>query len=1164
METVSIKPVTLTESQIISIASTITNHEPLPKAYERATGTLLECNLKITQILPWVQFLLHQFSSSSSDTTNTTKTAKNTRCNVGLILLTAALQLHAPRREDLKPVFEIIKIALSSKSSNRNEPQPSHQMAAIGKDMVTVIIVWYKKTKGGVLLPPDILLHIPILIECLSSLNEIVIQNIDQMAIVWKKGIMGLTKLRANELMASPSIDSQDLDNLINIVFSKLSQNIRASNQQFIKELKRDSGSKTSTTSSSTNTSSHNTSSDQGDELPPGFQVVKFWCVNLMNLVKSVPGQCARLLPRHSNNFLNLLLVSHPVFGVVGGSKLVGSSVYSVFLQSISSAINLLLQSEKVELASKKKLLQMYQPPPVTNVARGDPRDVARLLLSCELLVQTNKCEKEVQNEIYRLLSGRKKKTMEQNAGSGSGNGNGNGNGNGTGNGTGGGGIPELIKRCYSQIVLMDTQVEHLLKRGVSITGTRLKYHDKKESTDGSSSSSSTIQSQSGARAQGVQNWEGKEPSSLLLKTLGSVVHFVAHASLTNTISTSSSTSTSTNTSITMMEIISSLLTDEHPAVVEIGTTMLSAMIHRLPTQVSAADHLSSIVSAVLVSSDPEDIQYDATSIPSAVLRAVDRALPMLNEQGMNVFARQSLRLPQVVGTTTNNTTTSRTHHEELCRFASTLRHVTLDSVVSCVHVTSIYTKYLPTLVQSLTNNTVIITKRSSSKGRNSNKIEHIPSLSSLRLTLDILQRLTSQRTVWDRSIGKDLERTLTTTLWDLGNMILSFLSRSLQSLHSNNESIGQHLQQKNLIETTLSSAIGLYTTTIMLRNCQSSKIVIGLLKQIGKLLAADGNVSDGTKVRLACHTDRALRDIPLQNMEWYTTSKTDVEWMSEFFNTLKTIINCLCGDEEIQNPKKNQKSSRRGGFNSAASSSSSTLSSTSLSSSSVTLSSAAKRRSTSWVLFHCGLNIARASMFVMDNGVDPSKILSTKNIPFLIAYLAGESKPHNNNNGNTVDTVDDDTTMFLAEDVLRMDEHVLVQMQQTNALAGEHSLMSLSSKNVSFNKVRKANDGDGNDGGGGSGGGGSGHAITERRPSKRPRLNPNMTSALPATLNDMVHVVRDGLVDMQEYINSKQGIADMFSEQSKGSTNNQLSKCVSTLQTLLDTIGLKKNSKVA
>jgi len=172
--------------------------------------------------------------------------------------------------------------------------------------------------------------------------------------------------------------------------------------------------------------------------------------------------------------------------------------------------------------------------------------------------------------------------------------------------------------------------------------------------------------------------------------------------------------------------------------------------------------------------------------------------------------------------------------------------------------------------------------------------------------------------------------------------------------------------------------------------------------------------------------------------------------------------------------------------------------------------------------------------MYVLDTGKDPTIIMPVAHVPHLIQYMAGESTLQGNNG------------TFLSEDVLRQDERVLIEMNQTSVLSDDHPLVT------SLSRVRKADSSQINV-----------VERMERRPSKRPRLNPSMTSALPSAVKDMVHVVRDGLEDLKEFVTSGK-LQGFEPAEATATVQNQLQQCVTTLRLLLDDIGEKKKANVA
>jgi hypothetical protein len=328
-----------------------------------------------------------------------------------------------------------------------------------------------------------------------------------------------------------------------------LFQNLKTSITQLNKELKKNS--------SSTAADNH----VDNAALPPAFKLVRFWFTNMNTLAKHTPMECARIFPKHATTLLNVMALVHPVFGTAGASKIHSSSMQSFLSSSTSSVLHHLLSSPAVTTALKTQLLiKITQPsglPQDTVIfqQKSDPRDVSRLWMLSELLVNSKQYNEVVRRQMYTLMMG-----------------NGDGSSNGSNEDEEGSshrcGMITLIKRCYSQIVLMDQQVTNVLKRGVALQGSRIVYNNHTPVQNGGGSGGSG----GSGRMNGVADWENNEPSSLLLKTLVSVVTFVGHAPFS---------STTNELTHYMYPLIATYLLDGHPAVVEIGATALSALVQR-------------------------------------------------------------------------------------------------------------------------------------------------------------------------------------------------------------------------------------------------------------------------------------------------------------------------------------------------------------------------------------------------------------------------------------------------------------------------------------------------------------------------------------------------------------------------------------------------------
>ena len=617
----------------------------------------------------------------------------------------------------------------------------------------------------------------------------------------------------------------------------------------------------------------------------------------------------------------------------------------------------------------------------------------------------------------------------------------------------------------------------------------------------------------------GVADWANKEPSSLLLKLVVSVTTFIGQAPFI---------STTNELTEYMFPLISTYVMDAHPAIVEIGITALSTVVQRLPTMV-AAEYLSVMVHGVLSSFTCSLIDMDnSSSRPGSILRAVNRVLPLLEEQSMNSFAQKCLQLPTLPSPTSEtpeeltSSSSFAKSHKELLMFLSVLRYLFLDSLPTCQHMATLYTTLLPQLIESLSNNTLIqtTTNVSNSTTGNAPSIYHVPSLSTVRLTLDTIQRLTSFQTVFEQHVDPRKQSLMMSSLWTVGRSLLPFLAKQIKQIQKQNYD-SANVALIALIEATLTSSIGMLSTSMVLKHCPSSTAVLGLIKQVGNTMNGGKNGGgaclSSTKLNLGYYIYRILNEMHLQTMVWYenikkkkkrkgnsgtsssttTTSAKDNKkhaWNVQLNKALRIIIEQLVSDTGIHDV--------------AGSSSSSQLA-----------------KEESWALFHCGLNVARASMYVLDIDDVTKTVVPDYLLEYVTSFISGTSME--------LKQQPQQPLQRLSEDVLQVDERILMQRTTTNASGSnshyQHPLLT----SLASSKIRKASSE--NDGGVG---------MVQRRPSKRPRLDPTLTSALPMKLNNLLHDVRDGLEEIHEFV-AKGNVTSAAAQ-------NQLQQCVGKLQTLV------------
>ena len=574
----------LTEAQIISVAESFSTRD-LSKSYDQASTILQECpKLNLNQIQSWCKTLLSEYVQSITTTSINAATVASptspptsssslstpvppiphlndagnnsdlsTLCKVSMSLIVSTLKVIEPSSKHFTILFQIVRLAFSmppmvdTSSTTEIMKNEVETITTMAKDIVVSTIVWYKKSKYSESLPLSMVRSIPKLLIALLSTNDVVVHNVGQLAIVWKKGIIGILKMRSVELLSLSEQNTPDVitttttstkppsstiqsfcfevSTMMDSLVSNLFQNLEKGVNQFSKELKKGMP-----------TADHS-------NLPPAFKLLRFWCTSIIALSKNMPMECSRIFPKYSTTLLNVMALAHPVFGVGGASKLQSSSIKAFLLQTISMVFHILLSSKHVHHKLQVQVLQMLQPQPLSNVNRVDPRDVSRLFLFSEVLVTAKDYNETVRRHIYTMIADDEKKQL---------------------------GLRTLIKRCYSQIILIDQQVLNLLKRGVRLQGNHIVYNQ--GNIDVSPSSSSSSPATSSVSMHGVADWENNEPSSLLLKIIVSIVTFIGQSPFLPT---------TNELSHYMYPLITTYLMDPHPAVVEIGITALSSLVQR-------------------------------------------------------------------------------------------------------------------------------------------------------------------------------------------------------------------------------------------------------------------------------------------------------------------------------------------------------------------------------------------------------------------------------------------------------------------------------------------------------------------------------------------------------------------------------------------------------
>ena len=1127
-----------TEAQIISIAESIRDTDaPLQQAYEKASVILQETNqLSLFDILQFTKLQVFHAPAPPAPPAPAEAAISDLRmrCTVGLALVVADLKIREILPKDLKLIFEIVQKVFSSTNYDG-------QMKKAAKDIVLCSIAWYKKNKHPTGLPPLLLSSIPTLIQCLVSLNEVSVQNIDQLAVVWKKGIIGVLKMRGRDYLSSlvptsASSSSSSSNNnsnsnsiattttsitttttittdfttgpspLLQAVLSPLFQNAHVAVKQLEKELTRDADTYMETTS----------------DLPPAFKLVRFWCTNLVTLSKVFPSACASVIasPQHRHDLLRLVSLIHPVYGVSGASKLSSSSMSTFILNAVTSTLhNILLQGT----SSSRKLLDVLQPQ-----EEPDVHDLSRLCLACEVLVYAQAYEEETRAYLYRWIAGDDGRSGSSTTGGTGGTGGAGGTGGTGGNKGFGGGMRTLIKRCYSQIVLLDEQILHLLERGVSTSsGGCLTYHHSKktsEKTEGGGQERRTA-------TVGVADWKNSEPTSVLLKLLGSIITFVA---------TSPFDDQTDELCVHAMSTTLALLVDTHPAVAEIGATMLSCLVRRLSPPSTVA-LLSAIVTAVSSSFiHTSEAMLNSTSSSFSSLRAVQRSLSLLDEHEMNSFAQQCLKIPTLPPTAKNHhhhgdqssfssSSSSSSSCRELSSFLCVLQFVPMDSVAPCEHIAKLYTSFLPALVQSLFS---LVSTAAVIGGTTKSAITYVPSLSTLRLSLCIVRRLTSHQGCCAKYMNS-ASKQLVKKLWEFSKYILPLLVKNLRAAQEekipatttddDNKSKILWLQEQRqkllLLQTTISDVLGMLSTPVVLRSCPSAIVLLVLLRQMGQLMSGT-LLLPSTKVLFGGHARLMLDVLSKRDTTWFEHGRKDETLSTNVHKAVRSIVEKLVGD--------GVGGGRDGGGGA---------------------------NDDDWTMFHCGLDVARSGLFALDMP-DQTSISPAFLLPYLEAHIAGTSIPRRwrllaekKKKGSEEGSSKEDGSSggsslhSLSEDVLRLDESILLSTTTTGsegppaATASDDDIshhLLLSSSNSS--RTRKLEEMSG--------------VQQAERVSKRPRQNENLTTnALDVDMSVALQLVSGGLMDVQDLVNQRR------KRKSTRNSQHQLEACVAELRKQLNGI---------
>ena len=245
--------------------------------------------------------------------------------------------------------------------------------------------------------------------------------------------------------------------------------------------------------------------------------------------------------------------------------------------------------------------------------------------------------------------------------------------------------IAELVRRSYSQIVLLDRQILRLIKRGVG----RGSYFGERSTSD---KNSGTPAIESLPIAHGIESQNAK---SILLTVMQSLTLLVAQLPIQSSSSSSSNGATSVpNSTIIGMnvfvqktfDLVAELLTSGHPAVAEMGHALLTGLSRSLPPActVPQLGSMARAAAGVAISMHQQALLSeqagcyadfsDAASFsspPFDMLRGVGRALTLLNEPAMDAWLKDCLLPLHQLSNSKNNDIIANLEQREQCLLIS-------------------------------------------------------------------------------------------------------------------------------------------------------------------------------------------------------------------------------------------------------------------------------------------------------------------------------------------------------------------------------------------------------------------------------------------------------------------------------------------------------------
>ena len=726
-------------------------------------------------------------------------------------------------------------------------------IVAVCKQVMQNLVAWFKKAKDKNPLAEDRITSMPYIIQGMLQANNSVCEDVGMITVVWKRGILGLLKIRGSELRShserTHSTGSAfDFGKLVASVMDCMFTNMSCSCDQLAKELLRGEGM-------------------EKNNLPPGFKLVRFWSSNMISIAKMAPTefcQCLVAKSEYVKILFRLLDAVHPVFGARGTEASNAESMRMYLRLNVDSCINTCLLHKDVPCELKRKVLRLFSPAStryvlgtkcqaktsaddtstpskLLNISRGTPSyDIPKLEFLMQLLEKTDLLP-------VCLRGGRDPKTGKDwndsmlidvvlwTA--------------------------DLVRRSYSQIVLLDSQIKNLVERGV---GKGYFFVDLAQER-GRKTTPSTIDPPSVDSLPQANGITSKVTKSLLLSASQALCLFVAKMPLAD-----ANSGTGKNLLHQVCAVSHKLLTCGHPAVVELGSVMLSALTRSLPPGIILMRLKSMVEAAAGVAVSMRQCQLKRldnspgsfcshitphSSPPYNVLRAIGRAITLLQPPTLDSLLLMCLSPRPPCGK----------DFQTRERYLVILGHVPLDSIAQSPFVSSLYNVSLPEIVSSLRLQCL-------KKGGSI----FIESVAEVLWSIEACRHLLQARKAFERYATKREVGECASSLWGISRTLLPFLLRELNSQNHQDHA-------RDLIEKTLVSLLRVLMTTAMVQRSPSMpacKSVFGLLRNTCELcgnkrftgVASSSGVqlSIAGRLGIAHAITRLIENVAVHHMPWY------------------------------------------------------------------------------------------------------------------------------------------------------------------------------------------------------------------------------------------------------------------------------------------------------